>query len=95
MNKFQWNIKQNSYIFIQENAFENVVCEMASICPDHNTLRYPIIIALLYALPYVTSPCNGETQPFYTYMFCCYNDQITKAATSQAHRLTSPEQCFV
>ena len=30
-NKLQWNIKQNSDIFIQENAFENVVCEMAAI----------------------------------------------------------------
>ena len=27
-NELQWNIKRNSYIFIQENAFENVVCEM-------------------------------------------------------------------
>ena len=24
MNKLQWNFDQNSYIFIQENAFENV-----------------------------------------------------------------------
>ena len=30
-NKLQWNLNRNSYIFIQENAFENVVCEMASI----------------------------------------------------------------
>ena len=30
-NKLQWNLKRNSCIFIQENAFENVVCEMASI----------------------------------------------------------------
>ena len=30
-NKFQWNLKRNSYIFIQENAFENVICEMAAI----------------------------------------------------------------
>ena len=29
--KFQRNDEQNSYIFIQENAFLNVVCEMASI----------------------------------------------------------------
>ena len=27
----QWNLKRNSYIFIQENALENVVCEMAAI----------------------------------------------------------------
>ena len=30
-SKLQWNIKQNSYIFIQENAFENVICEMVPI----------------------------------------------------------------
>ena len=26
-NKFQWNLKLNSIIFIQENAFENAVCQ--------------------------------------------------------------------
>ena len=31
MNKFQLNFNQNSSIFNQENALENVVCEMASI----------------------------------------------------------------
>ena len=30
-NKLQWNSKQNSKLFIEENAFENVVCEMAAI----------------------------------------------------------------
>ena len=30
-NKFQWKLNQNSNIFIQEIAFENVVCTMASI----------------------------------------------------------------
>ena len=30
-NKLQWNLKRNSYIFIQENAFENVVWKMAAI----------------------------------------------------------------
>ena len=29
-NKHQWNLKQNSYIFILENAFQNVICEMAA-----------------------------------------------------------------
>ena len=31
MNKFQWNFIWISYIYIQENAFEKVVCEMAAI----------------------------------------------------------------
>ena len=30
-NKVQWNLNPNSHIFIQENAFENIVCEMAAI----------------------------------------------------------------
>ena len=30
-NKLQWNFKQNSYIFIQDNAFENVVWKMVAI----------------------------------------------------------------
>ena len=30
-NKLQWNFNRNSYIFIQENAFEKVVCKIAAI----------------------------------------------------------------
>ena len=30
-NKFQWNVNRNAYIFIQENAPENVVWKMAAI----------------------------------------------------------------
>ena len=41
-NKLRWNVNQNSYIFIQENAFESGVCEMAAILSRPqcvNTLR--------------------------------------------------------
>ena len=31
MNKHQWNFYRNCNIFIQENAFESVVCEMAAM----------------------------------------------------------------
>ena len=30
-NKLQCQLRQNSYIFIKQNAFENAVCEMATI----------------------------------------------------------------
>ena len=30
-NKLQWNFNQNSYIFIQQNAFEKVICEIVAI----------------------------------------------------------------
>ena len=36
-NKLQWNLNRKSNIFIEENTFENVVCEMVSI--TINTLR--------------------------------------------------------
>ena len=29
--KFQWNYNQNSYISIEENEFENVVCNVVTI----------------------------------------------------------------
>ena len=29
-NKLQWYFNRNSYLFIQQNAFENVVCKMSS-----------------------------------------------------------------
>ena len=38
-NKLQWYFNRNSNIFIQENAFEIVVCEMASICLSLNVLQ--------------------------------------------------------
>ena len=40
-NNLQWNFNPNSNIFIHENAFENVVSEMASICLGLNVLKQP------------------------------------------------------
>ena len=34
---------QNSYVFVQKNAFENVVCEMAAICLGLNVFRPRVI----------------------------------------------------
>ena len=44
-NKPQWNLYRNSYIFIKENAFENVIWKMAAIlsqpqCGDHTKLNF-------------------------------------------------------
>ena len=39
-NKFHWNQNRNSYIFIQENAIENVVCQIGDhFCPEGDELR--------------------------------------------------------
>ena len=39
MNKLQWNINRNSYIYIQENTFVNVVRNMAAIFLGLNVLK--------------------------------------------------------
>ena len=49
-NKLQWIFNRNSYIFIHENAFENVVCEMAAI------LSRPQCVNLCSSLR--LNPCN-------------------------------------
>ena len=43
-NKFQWNTERNSYIFIQENSFDNVVYKIAAI------LSRPQYVKKLYQL---------------------------------------------
>ena len=47
-NKIQWNRNWNSYVFIQENAFEYVVCEMTAIL----------------SRPQCVNPCYAETGTF-------------------------------
>ena len=39
-NKLLWNLNLNADISIQENAFENVVCEIVAICLGLNVLNF-------------------------------------------------------
>ena len=41
-NKLQWNLNRNLYIFIQENAFENVVWKMAAILSRPQCFKWHI-----------------------------------------------------
>ena len=43
-NKLQWNLNQNSNIFIQENVFESVVCEMAAILSRPQCVKRSFIV---------------------------------------------------
>ena len=38
-NEVQWNINRNSDIFIQGNAFENIVCEMSAMLSRPHVLN--------------------------------------------------------
>ena len=48
-NKHRWNFNSNLNIFVQENAFENVVCEMASIvCRPQCVNTIPFFFIMLW-----------------------------------------------
>ena len=49
MNNFQWNLKWNLYIFIQENAFENVVCKMAAVLSRPKWVNRLLVYVYEYA----------------------------------------------
>ena len=59
-NKLQWNFNRNSNIFIVENAFENVVCEMLFISSQPQCVN--------------PKPLNGNDSIWY-YMMLMKNDQ--------------------
>ena len=40
----QWNVDRNSYISIQEKAFENIVCEMEAFCLRLNVLTWKVCV---------------------------------------------------
>ena len=51
-NKLQWNFNQNQYIFIQENAFENV-CKLASISSPPQWLNPKSSVYIVYHLSHM------------------------------------------
>ena len=50
MNKIQWKLNRNSYIFIHENAFENVGCEMAAILSRPRYVNLNLQFGVLHLL---------------------------------------------
>ena len=46
MNKLQWNFNRNSYISIQENAFENIVWKIVSILSRPHCVKLIFILTL-------------------------------------------------
>ena len=46
-NKFQWHFNRNSYIFLHENAFENVVWKMAAILSPPQCVNMHILTSMI------------------------------------------------
>ena len=76
-------ILYNSYIFIRENPFENVVWKMAAILSQPQSVNPPI--HLCYTADWSHHPLNGSTPPLprptWTYMLRTYN----KCLRNQEH----------
>ena len=49
-NKLQWNLYRNLYIFIQENAFENVVMKLSSILSRPQCVKVKAWCQTLWAI---------------------------------------------
>ena len=64
-NKLQWNFNRNANIFIQENALQNVVCEMTSILSRPQCVKQSIRAP---GSPYIYSVI--EDNKFYNYPVC-------------------------
>ena len=61
MNKLHWNLKRNSYIFIQENVFENVIWKTAAI------LSRPQCVKRLNTVDKTPTTFWVQTIPLYLY----------------------------
>ena len=55
-NKLQWNFNRNYSIFIQENVFESVVCEMSSISSRPQWVKYVCVCVCSMQCPW----CGGR-----------------------------------
>ena len=65
-NKLQWNFNRNSNIFIQENVFECVVCEMAAILSRPQCVNQ--------------EPLPEAKMTQWTKTYCIYHSHITSAS---------------
>ena len=67
-NKLQWNLNRNPYIFIPENAFENVVCKTATILSRPQCVKtFTSCCSISQAL--VTPSCFATPYSFWTWSY--------------------------
>ena len=69
-NKFKWKFNQNSTVFIQGNAFETIVCQMAAICLGFNRDCKSGRHILLH--------CTSS-------LWCCWHATLIKIEISHGH----------
>ena len=58
----------NSYIFIQDNTFENVVCKIVPFCLGLNILTYVIFVATRFVLSWLYHHFYVESRGLFTHI---------------------------
>ena len=71
-NKLQWNFNRNSYIFIQENAFQNVVWKMAAILSRPQCVKTELHVKGLWFVGF------GNTWLYINACILLYHDDVIK-----------------
>ena len=80
-NKFHWNLNQNSIIFIQENAFENVVCQNGG---------HFVQGEMSYNAPWVIiHPKNCAYGSWFTLFVMVWYPSISFVVTSLVHKINA------
>ena len=67
-NKIQWKLNRNSYIFIQENTFEKVVCKMMAILSQPHCVQDSLLSVRLH--PVIGIPTYSISHEIWA-QFCC------------------------
>ena len=61
-NKLKWNLNQNSNIFIEENAFESVVCEMSAILSRPQCVKFVYLWVVLLQYAWLSHNATQQAQ---------------------------------
>ena len=77
-NNLQWNLNRNLYIFIQKNAFENVVWKMAAILSRPQWVKEGVCFCMKPSIWYLLTWWQRDK-----IKECHYSDVIISAMASQ------------
>ena len=80
LGKNQWNVNRNDIIFIQENAFENIVCQKwTPFCPGGDVLMY----WLTFWWRWLQNPFKGNGEAWYHVIFTSAQNDAWYAGRSR------------
>ena len=89
-NKLQWNFKRKSHVFIQENAFENIVCKTVAILSWHQCVK--MILAIPSPKPW-NAACDCKNYLLWLIVACtlisCTGDLIGTALENSIDSICS------